>query len=129
MKYRSVLRIAGISGAVGVGLGAFGAHGLRATLLASGMANAWETGVRYHLLHAVGLFCTALWLRQTDGTRSKLLAWVAGSWTAGTILFSGSLYGLALGGPRWLGPITPLGGVAFMAGWILLVVLASREKE
>jgi uncharacterized membrane protein YgdD (TMEM256/DUF423 family) len=129
MKYRSVLRIAGISGAVGVGLGAFGAHGLRATLLSTGMANAWETGVRYHLLHAVGLFCTALWLRQSDRTRSKLLAWVAGSWTAGTILFSGSLYGLALGGPRWLGPITPLGGVAFMAGWILLVVLASREKE
>ena len=129
MNYRTVLRMAGISGAVGVGLGAFGAHGLRATLLASGMANAWETGVRYHLLHAVGLFCTALWLRQTDRTPSKLLAWVAGSWTAGTLLFSGSLYGLALGGPRWLGPITPLGGLAFMAGWILLVVLASREKE
>ena len=129
MKYRTVLRIAGISGAVGVGLGAFGAHGLRGRLLASGMANAWETGVRYHLLHAVGLFCTALWLRQSDHTRSKLLAWVAGSWTAGTILFSGSLYGLALGGPRWLGPITPFGGVAFIAGWILLVVLASREKE
>jgi uncharacterized membrane protein YgdD (TMEM256/DUF423 family) len=93
------------------------------------MANAWETGVRYHLLHAVGLFCTALWLRQSDRTHSKLLAWVAGSWAIGTILFSGSLYGLALGGPRWLGPITPLGGVAFIAGWILLVVLASREKE
>jgi uncharacterized membrane protein YgdD (TMEM256/DUF423 family) len=93
------------------------------------MANAWETGVRYHLLHAVGLFCTALWLRQTERGRTKLLGWVAGSWIAGTVLFSGSLYGLALGGPRWLGPITPLGGAAFIAGWIVLVVFASVEKE
>jgi uncharacterized membrane protein YgdD (TMEM256/DUF423 family) len=129
MNHRTVLRSAGISGAIGVGLGAFGAHGLRDVLLASGMANAWETGVRYHLLHAVGLFCTALWLRQTESRRSKLLGWVAGSWIAGTVLFSGSLYALALGGPRWFGPITPLGGVAFIAGWILLVVLASEEKE
>jgi uncharacterized membrane protein YgdD (TMEM256/DUF423 family) len=129
MNYRTALRSAGISGAVGVGLGAFGAHGLREVLLARGMASAWETGVRYHLLHAVGLFCTALWLRQTERDGTKLLGWVAASWIAGTILFSGSLYGLALGGPRWLGPITPLGGVAFIAGWILLVVVASVEKK
>ena len=114
---------------LGVGLGAFGAHGLREMLLSHGTANAWETAVRYHLLHAVGLFCTALWLRQRISPSNKLLSWVAGTWISGTLLFSGSLYALALGGPRWLGPITPLGGLAFMAGWVLLVIAASLEKE
>lgn len=129
MNYRTVLRFSGISGAVGVGLGAFGAHGLREVLLTRGTANAWETAVRYHLLHAVGLFCIALWLRQKQMVEGRLPSWVAGSWIAGTLLFSGSLYGLALGGPRWLGPVTPLGGAAFIAGWILLVVTASVDKE
>ena len=86
------------------------------------MISAWETAARYHLIHAVGLFCIALWLRQKTGQRSWPLRWAAGSWTTGIVLFSGSLYGLALGGPRWLGPVTPLGGVAFIAGWILLIV-------
>jgi uncharacterized membrane protein YgdD (TMEM256/DUF423 family) len=129
MNYRTVLRSAGLSGALGVGFGAFGAHGLRDILAARGMANIWETAVRYHLLHAVGLFCMALWIRQKASPSYKLLGWAAGTWIAGTVLFSGSLYGLALGGPRWLGPVTPLGGVAFMAGWLLLVVAASVDKE
>lgn len=129
MDYRTVLRFSGVSGIIGVTLGAFGAHGLRDVLLARGMASAWETGVRYHLLHAIGLFCIAIWLRQKSSGVTWPQRWAAGSWIVGTILFSGSLYGLALGGPRWLGPITPLGGVGFIAGWILLVVAASVEKD
>jgi uncharacterized membrane protein YgdD (TMEM256/DUF423 family) len=110
-------------------LGAFGAHGLREVLLARGTANAWETAVRYHLLHAIGLLCLAIWLRQRPSGVTWPQRWTAGSWVAGTILFSGSLYGLALGGPRWLGPITPVGGFAFIAGWILIVIAASVDKE
>ena len=128
MNYRNTLRAAGIFGALGVGLGAFGAHGLRETLLERGMANAWETAVRYHLFHALGLLVISFWFRQNDSRDISLFTWVARSWMIGIILFSGSLYGLALGGPRWLGPVTPLGGVAFIAGWILLIVAASRKK-
>jgi uncharacterized membrane protein YgdD (TMEM256/DUF423 family) len=129
MDHRTVLRFSGVSGTLGVALGAFGAHGLRDVLLAHGTANAWETAVRYHLLHAIGLFCVAIWLRQKPSDVTWPQRWAVKSWIVGTLLFSGSLYGLALGGPRWLGPITPLGGVAFIAGWILLVVAASVEKD
>ena len=129
MNDRNVLRAAGLFGAIGVGLGAFGAHGLREVLSARGMVDTWETATRYHLIHAVGLFCIAIWLRQKTGQRSWPLRWAAGNWITGIVLFSGSLYGLALGGPRWLGPVTPLGGVAFIAGWILLIVAASVEKD
>ena len=129
MNDRNVLRAAGVFGAIGVGLGAVGAHGLKEILLARGIISIWETAARYQLIHAVGLFCIALWLRQRTGQRSSPLRWAAGSWIAGIVLFSGSLYGLALGGPRWLGPVTPLGGVAFIAGWILLIVAASMEKD
>ncbi len=128
MNYRTVLRAAAISGVIGVALGAFGAHALKDDLLARGTASAWETAVRYHLLHAIGLLCIAVWLRQRTAAGWPM-AWAARSWIMGTILFSGSLYGLALGGPRWLGPITPIGGVGFIAGWLLLLVAASLDKE
>ena len=129
MNDRNVLRAAGLFGAIGVGLGAFGAHGLREVLSARGMVDTWETATRYHLIHAVGLFCIAIWLRQKAGQRSLPFRWAARSWVIGILLFSGSLYGLALGGPRWLGPVTPLGGAAFIAGWILLIIAASVDKD
>lgn len=129
MNDRNVLRAAGLFGAIGVGLGAFGAHGLREVLSARGMVDTWETATRYHLIHAVGLFCIAIWLRQKAGQRSWPFRWAARSWVIGILLFSGSLYGLALGGPRWLGPVTPLGGAAFIAGWILLIIAASVDKD
>jgi len=129
MTYSTTLRIAGILGAIGVGLGAFGAHALQEILQERGMSNAWETAVHYHLLHAVGLICIALWLRQEPQSATHSFRWAARSWVAGIILFSGSLYGLALGGPRWLGPITPLGGAALIVGWILLVIAASRGRK
>lgn len=127
MNHRNVLLAAGILGLTGVALGAFGAHALRALLLERGTANAWETAVRYQLWHAIGLLGLAVWLRQTSPKPERLLAWAAGCWVAGVIVFSGSVYALALGGPRWLGPVTPLGGTALMAGWALLIAAAFKK--
>jgi len=116
-----LLASAGFLGASGVALGAFGAHGLKARLGAS--LPVWETAVQYHLVHA--LFCLAIALALRAGAPSALrpAAWLA---LGGVILFSGSLYALALGGPRWLGPITPLGGLAFLLAWGVLLVQGFR---
>src|SRR5690606_5605055 len=116
-----------ILGLTGLVLGALGAHALRALLLERGTANAWETAVRYQLWHAIGLLGLAVWLRQTAPKPERLLAWAAGCWVAGVIVFSGSVYALALGGPRWLGPVTRLGGTALMAGWALLIAAAFKK--
>jgi len=80
--------------------------------------------VRYHLLHAVALL-VAVWVKQSPDDNSAAMAWIARTWIAGTVLFSGSLYGLALGGPRWLGPVTPLGGFCLIAGWIIVIFAGS----
>lgn len=129
MNSRNVLLAAGLLGALGVGLGAFGAHGLRVVLAERGTSNAWETAVRYQLWHAIGLLGLAIWLRQGADAAAATLGWAARCWTGGVVIFSGSLYALALGGPRWLGPITPLGGVALMIGWLLLAGIALRRQE
>jgi uncharacterized membrane protein YgdD (TMEM256/DUF423 family) len=115
-------------GATGVALGAFGAHALKEVLLERGMNNAWETAVRYHQLHAVALLGAAVWLRQPGAPANALMGWAARCWVVGTLLFSGSLYGLALGGPRLLGPVTPLGGVALLAGWICVMITAVKKE-
>lgn len=119
---------AALLGASGVGLGAAGAHGLRETLLARGMTLPWETAARYHLLHAIALLALAVWLRVL-ADHNKPVAWAALSWVVGLVLFSGSLYWLALGGPRWLGPVTPLGGIALLIGWLLLIPAAMSKRE
>ncbi len=101
-----------------VGLGAFGAHALRSRLEPNLQA-IYETGVRYHFYHALGLFVVA-WLVET---RPSVWVSAAGwSFVAGMVLFSGSLYALALSGQRWLGAVTPFGGLAFLAGWALLLL-------
>jgi uncharacterized membrane protein YgdD (TMEM256/DUF423 family) len=106
---RSNLIAAGLLGLTGIVLGAFGAHALKDRLALSGMTQAWETAVLYQLLHAVALVALPDWMS------------VRKFWLAGILLFSGSLYGLALGGPKFLGPITPLGGIALLVGWALLI--------
>jgi uncharacterized membrane protein YgdD (TMEM256/DUF423 family) len=124
------LLAAGILGITGVALGAFGAHSLRATLLARGTLVAWETASRYHLFHAIALIGVAAWQNsQAASSGGALTAWTTNLWCAGVVLFSGSLYWLALGGPRWLGPITPLGGVALMVGWLLVAIAACRRRN
>lgn len=119
MHQRTALAWAGVLGATGVVAGAFGAHALRATLDAAGTREVWETAVRFQLVHAAALLAIAGWLRASPKPEARSAVWAIRCWIAGTVLFSGSLYGLALGGPRWLGPVTPLGGLALIAGWVL----------
>ena len=112
---------AGLAG-LGVLLGAFGAHGLRERLTPDLLA-VYETGIRYHLIHALGLLAVA-WASERWAN-----AWVgAAGWlfVAGIVVFSGSLYLLAVTGTRWLGAITPIGGLCFLAGWAALTAAALR---
>jgi uncharacterized membrane protein YgdD (TMEM256/DUF423 family) len=113
------LVIAAVAGASGVALGAFGAHGLRARLDPAALA-VWQTAVLYHLIHALALLALVLFARATGRSVTVPVSLFA----AGIVLFSGSLYLLALTGARWLGPVTPLGGLAFLAGWLSLLLLA-----
>jgi uncharacterized membrane protein YgdD (TMEM256/DUF423 family) len=122
---KKIRRIAGLLGLIGVLLGAFGAHALKATLLARGTAATWETAVLYHLVHTVAVFAATMAL---SGPR-PWLARAAMSWTLGVILFSGSLYAFALGGPHWLVYVTPFGGLAFLLGWSFVVVDGALEKN
>ena len=119
MHHRTALAWAGVLGASGVVLGAFGAHALKGALDAAGTRDAWETASRYQLLHAAALLGFAGWVRSAQGPGGRCAGWAVRLWVAGTLLFSGSLYALALGAPRWLGPVTPLGGAALIAGWAL----------
>jgi uncharacterized membrane protein YgdD (TMEM256/DUF423 family) len=109
---------AALAGATGVALGAFGAHALRERLDPAALAT-WQTAVLYHLIHACVLLGLALFARATGRAVGVPFALFA----AGIVLFSGSLYLLALTGARWLGPVTPLGGLAFLAGWVALALL------
>jgi len=129
-----IVLFASILGFSGVILGALGAHALKEGLEARKMDSAWDTAVKYHLVHAVALLALAAWVEarlKGLGTEpkppAKLYAWVVNCWVVGVTLFSGSLYLLALDGPHWLGPVTPLGGVALLTGWALLAVVAWRD--
>jgi uncharacterized membrane protein YgdD (TMEM256/DUF423 family) len=103
--------------ALGVAAGAFGAHTLRGRLTQD-LLTVFETGVRYHLIHALGLLSVAWATTRWPGPAVNAAGWL---FLLGTLLFSGSLYALSLSGVRVLGAITPLGGVAFIAGWLALV--------
>jgi uncharacterized membrane protein YgdD (TMEM256/DUF423 family) len=114
------LTASGISGFLAVALGAFGAHGLQARLAAvadgAKRLSWWQTAAHYHLMHALALAVVAFVIAHAPHARYAGAAFVLG-----TLLFSGSLYVMALGGPRWLGAVTPLGGAAFLVGWGVLV--------
>ncbi len=129
MFLRFSLISAAIFGLTGVALGAFGAHALHGTLLAHGTLNAWKTGVLYQMVHAIALLGVAALIQSSEASVQRYLGWVARFWVAGVILFSGSLYILALGGPRIFGPITPLGGVAFMLGWIYILIAGIKHGK
>ncbi len=119
-----VFLIAGaLFGATGVLLGAFGAHGLKARLTPEALSS-WDTAVTYQLFHALALLFAGLLAKSTVHPAIS----VAGtSWIVGILLFSGSIYVLAIGGPRFFGPITPLGGLALIVGWLALLVAAVRQ--
>jgi uncharacterized membrane protein YgdD (TMEM256/DUF423 family) len=118
-----LLLLGSISAFIGVAAGAFGAHGLEARLPAELLA-VYETGVRYELVHAVALLFVGL-----AAERWPKAGWGKAGWMflAGTVLFSGSLYILALTGARVLGAVTPLGGLCFLLGWILAAIAALRS--
>jgi uncharacterized membrane protein YgdD (TMEM256/DUF423 family) len=119
---RVFFALGAILAGLAVGLGAFGAHALRGTLGAADL-DTFETGVRYQMYHALGLLAVA-WAAERWGTTAVTSAgWL---FVAGIVVFSGSLYLLVLSGQRWLGAVTPIGGVAFLAGWLLLAWAALR---
>ena len=121
MNRGQLKKIGGFSAFLAVGLGAFGAHALKDRLIDSGLLSTWETASQYHLIHSIAM----------------LLPWSMGPgrlkpavfFLIGIFLFSGSLYLLAFTGIRWLGMITPLGGVSFLAGWLLLAFFSESGKR
>ena len=111
-----------VSAGAAVALGAFAAHGLRGRV-AQELLTTFETGARYHMYHALALLAAAWAAARWSGGAPTLAGWL---FVAGTFLFSGSLYLLALTGQRWLGAVTPLGGAAYIAGWLALAWSALR---
>ena len=115
--------LVGLTGATAVVFGAFGAHALRGVLDARG-TELWHTAVSYHFWHALALVLAVM----AGAGRARRVAIAA--FAIGIVIFSGSLYALALGAPRWFGAITPLGGVAVIVGWIALgIALAARARR
>ena len=109
--------------AAGVALGAFGAHALKSRLSADMLA-VWNTGVQYHLWHALGMILVGA---SAAGIAESFWSRAAGALLlAGIVLFCASLYALALGAPQWLGAVTPFGGVAFLLGWLAFAAAALR---
>ena len=119
---RLFIALGAASGFLAVGAGAFGAHALRARLSPDLLA-VFETGARYHMYHALALVAAAWVAHRWPG---PLAAWAGWLFVAGTVVFSGSLYTLALTGTRWLGAVTPLGGLCFLAGWLCMALAVLR---
>jgi uncharacterized membrane protein YgdD (TMEM256/DUF423 family) len=109
----------------GVGFGAFGAHGLKA-ILSPAMLEVYKTGVTYQMWHALGLSLIAVFSQQAP--EAKLLRWAGWLMFAGILVFSGSLYLLAILNLKWLGMITPLGGVMFLVAWLLVALFAAKQN-
>jgi uncharacterized membrane protein YgdD (TMEM256/DUF423 family) len=125
MKARTLFVTGSIAAGLAVMLGAFGAHGLEAMVTPERLGT-FETGVRYHMYHALALLFAAWASTQWPGRR---ITWAAYLFLAGILIFSGSLYVLVLTDTPWLGAVTPLGGLAFIAGWVLLAWGVLREKS
>ncbi|SMF54677.1 DUF423 domain-containing protein [Pseudobacteriovorax antillogorgiicola] len=122
MTWLNSVGIGAIFGALGVGLGAFAAHGLKARLSDYALG-VFETAVRYQMYHALALIAVGLLASRIESNLVRIASY---SFIIGTIIFSGSLYTLALTGIKWLGAITPIGGLAFIVGWICFALAAFR---
>ena len=114
----TTIRIAAALCFLAVALGAFGAHGLKSTLELRGMLDVWNKAALYHFVHAIALLVLALY-----GAMNRGAWWLL---FAGILLFSGSLYLIALTNLRWLGPVTPIGGLCFLAGWAWLILAPTK---
>ncbi len=120
-----VIMLAGINGFLAVSLGAFAAHALR-DRLSPELLNTFQTGVQYHMYHALALF--GIGLMMINFPASTILRISAYLMLAGLVFFSGSLYLLSITGIRWLGAITPIGGVFFLVAWALIVWFAAKQQ-
>ena len=120
-----VIMLAGINGFLAVSLGAFAAHALR-DRLSPELLNTFQTGVQYHMYHALALF--GIGLMMINFPASSILRTSAYLMLAGLVFFSGSLYLLSITGIRWLGAITPIGGVFFLVAWALIVWFAAKQQ-
>ena len=127
--HRFPLLAAGLLGATGVALGAFGAHALQVLLAERGTTQVWETAARYQLVHATALLGIAAWLRAGPGAGTVRLLWAMRCWCAGVALFSGSLYVFAVGGPHFLVFLTPIGGGTLIVGWALALAAALAQEK
>lgn len=122
---RFLFACAGIAGFLGVALGAFAAHGLK-TRLEPDMLAVFETAARYQMYHALALVAAAWgWSRW----KHRIFSFAGWMFVAGIVLFSGSLYVLAMTDRKWLGAVTPFGGLAFLTGWLSLAIGAMRAKS
>jgi uncharacterized membrane protein YgdD (TMEM256/DUF423 family) len=122
---KTFIVIGALMAAAAVAAGAFGAHALAARLTPDRLAT-WETAARYQMYHALALVLVgALAARWPDAPLLNTAGWL---FAAGILVFCGTVYGLALGGPRWLGAITPLGGLAFIGGWIVFAAAVARAS-
>lgn len=120
-----LLVLAAINGFVAVSLGAFAAHGLK-SMLGPDLLATFQTGVQYHMYHALAMLAVGILVTQFPAQAGLRVAGYL--FLAGILIFSGSLYVLALSGIRWLGAITPIGGVAFLAGWATLAWTMARAQ-
>ena len=125
MNDRLFFALGSASAFLAVALGAFAAHGLKSRL-APDLLAVFEVGVRYQMYHALALLAVAWACTRWPGTAATASGWL---FVAGTVIFSGSLYALSLTGVRWLGAITPVGGLAFLAGWACLAWAALRSPQ
>ncbi len=121
---KKILIIGATLAGLGVAIGAFGAHGLQDLLVANERVQTFETGVRYHMYHAIAILITGLLMKEVP---KKLLNTIGYLFLGGILFFSGSLYTMSITGINWLGAITPIGGVLFITGWTLLVFYFIRN--
>lgn len=126
MNAKQIIQTSAIFGAIAVGIGAFGAHGLKDILAETARLETFETAVKYHFYHALGLFLIGILALVKPNW--KQLSTAAILMIVGILIFSGSLYILSLTGITWLGAITPLGGVAFILGWGFLFLAATKNS-
>ena len=128
-NYSGVMQVLyGISGALAIAAGAFGAHSLKETVSPM-MLDVWRTASHYHLIHAVAGLLLTIILKASQGPfRDPWANRTLICWMAGTLFFSGSLYGLVLSNVKWLGAVTPFGGLFFIAGWLCTSFIAAKRQ-
>ncbi len=124
MTAKTILILGGILGALSVAIGAFGAHGLEATLTANARVETFETAVKYQFYHTLALILLGILMLNVQ---SNYFSYAGISFLIGIVIFSGSLYTLSLTNITWLGAITPIGGLAFILGWVFMILGVSKS--